>query len=106
MLLLTIRGTIFYKSVQILSYADDRDIIGRTQSAMTEAFTSLEKAATSMNLFVNQNKYMPVTRKSHTGYCHYLEAGPYKFQVVHSFTNLGQTSIVIMKLVQKSKNVS
>jgi hypothetical protein len=57
-----IRGTIFYKSVQILAYADDIDIIGRTQSAMTEAFTSLEKAAKDMNLFINKEKtkYMPV----------------------------------------------
>jgi sorting nexin-29 len=37
-----IRGTLFYKSVQILAYADDTDIIGRTQAAVTEAFTSLE----------------------------------------------------------------
>jgi sorting nexin-29 len=35
------RGTTFYKSVQILAYADNIDIIGRTQSAMIEAFTSL-----------------------------------------------------------------
>jgi len=32
---------------------------------------------------------MPVTNKSHAGYPHYLEDGPYKFQVVHSFTYLG-----------------
>ena len=32
---------------------------------------------------------MPVTNKSHAGYPHYLEVGPYKFQVVHSFTYLG-----------------
>jgi sorting nexin-29 len=51
-----IRGTIFCKSVQILAYADDIDIIGRTQSAMIEAFTSLEKAAKDMNLFINQEK--------------------------------------------------
>ena len=51
-----IRGTIFYKSVQILAYADDIDIIGRLQSAMIEAFTSLEKAAKDMNLFSNQEK--------------------------------------------------
>jgi hypothetical protein len=39
-----IRGAIFfYKSVQILAYADDIDITGRTQAAITEAFTSLEK---------------------------------------------------------------
>ena len=64
---------------------------GRTQSAMIEAFTSLEKAAKGMNLFINQEKtkYMPITKKCHPGYPHYLEAGPYKFQVVHSFTYLG-----------------
>ena len=57
---------------------------------MIEAFTSLEKSAKSMNLFIDQEnpKYMPVTKKSHTGYPHYLEVGPYKFQVVHSFTYL------------------
>jgi len=86
-----IKGTIFYKSVQILAYADDIDIIGRTQSAMIETFTSLETAARSMNLLINQEKtkYMPVTKKGHASYPHYLEVGPYKFQVVHSFTYLG-----------------
>jgi len=28
------RGSTFYKSIQILVYADDIDIIGRTQAAM------------------------------------------------------------------------
>jgi hypothetical protein len=31
---------------------------------------------------------MPVTKKSHASYPHYLEVGPYKFQVVHGFTYL------------------
>ena len=53
---INIRSTIFYKSVQILAYADDIDIIGRTQSAMIEAFTTLEKAANGMNLIINQEK--------------------------------------------------
>jgi hypothetical protein len=67
-----IRGTNFYKSVQILTHVDDIDIIGRTQSAMIEAFTSLEKAAKGMNLFINpeKTKYMPVTKKSHASYPH------------------------------------
>jgi hypothetical protein len=41
---INVRGTIFYKSVQILAFADDIDIMGRMQKAMKEAFTNLEKA--------------------------------------------------------------
>jgi hypothetical protein len=49
----------------MLAYADDIDIIGRTQAAMIEAFTNLEKAAKGMHLFINKEKtkYMPVTKK-------------------------------------------
>jgi len=32
---------------------------------------------------------MPVIRKSHAIYPHYLEVGLYKFQVVYSFTYVG-----------------
>ena len=50
---------------------------------MIEAFAGLEEAAESMNLLINQEttKCMPVTKKSHAVSCHYLEVGPYKFQV-------------------------
>jgi len=62
---------------------------------MIEAFTSLEKAAKDMNLFINQEKtkYMPVTKKSHANCLHHLEVGSYKFQVIHSFTYLGSDVI-------------
>jgi hypothetical protein len=50
------RGTIFYKSVQILVFADDIDIIGRTQKCMKDAFLNLERAAKKTNLQINQNK--------------------------------------------------
>ena len=58
---------------------------------MIDAFTNLDKTTKDMNLFINQEntKYVPVTRKSHANYPNYLEVGPYKFQVVHSFTYLG-----------------
>jgi sorting nexin-29 len=61
------RGTIFFKSVQILAYADDIYIIARTETVMKEAFTNLEKAAKKMHLNINQEKtkYMPVTRKDY-----------------------------------------
>jgi hypothetical protein len=66
------RGIIFYKSVQILAYADNIDIIGRTQSAMFETFTTFKKATKGMNLFINQEKtkYMPVTKNSRASYPH------------------------------------
>ena len=53
---------------------------------MNEAFTSLEKAAKSMNLFINQEKttYMPVTTLSSLS-----RSWTIKFQAVHSFTYLG-----------------
>jgi sorting nexin-29 len=84
------RRTIFFKSVQIFAYADD-DIIARTETAMKEAFTNLEKAAKKMHLNVNQEKtkYMPVTRKDCTSYPSYIEIESYKFEIVHSFTYLG-----------------
>jgi len=54
---------------------------------MNETFTTLERAAKDMKLFINQEKtkYVAVTKKSHANYPHYLEVGPYKFQIVHSF---------------------
>jgi hypothetical protein len=39
-----------------LTYADDIDIIGRIQAPMIETFTSLERAAKGMNLFINIKK--------------------------------------------------
>ena len=81
-------GSISCKSVQVLSYADDIDIIGKTQSAVIEAFISIENAAKRMDLHINQGrtKYVPVIKKSHASYPSYLAAGSYKFQVVQTFT--------------------
>ena len=43
-------GTIFYKSVQLLAYADDIDIIARSQTALKEVFLSFERAAGEIGL--------------------------------------------------------
>jgi hypothetical protein len=74
------RGTIFYKSVQILAFADDIDIIGRTQKSKKEAFLNLERVAKMMNLPINQNKtkYMPVTKNESTNGPVHIEIGSYK----------------------------
>ena len=41
-------GTIFQKSVQLLAYADDIDIIGRTKRDVTGAFGAIELESTKM----------------------------------------------------------
>jgi sorting nexin-29 len=50
------RGHIFYKSVQILAYADDIDIISRSLKSLQDATTALDEAARMMGLEINQAK--------------------------------------------------
>ena len=53
-------GTIFYKSVYLLGYADGIDIIGRTMPDVTAALSAIEWESAKMSLVVNegQRKYM------------------------------------------------
>jgi sorting nexin-29 len=46
-------GNIFYKSVQILAYADDIHIISRSLKSLQEAITALDRAARMMGLEMN-----------------------------------------------------
>ena len=50
------RGNIFYKSVQILAYADDIDIISTSLKSLQEATIALDRAARRMGLEINQAK--------------------------------------------------
>ena len=47
-------NTIYYKSVQVLTYANDLDIIARSQKALEDAFISLAKSARKMGLQINK----------------------------------------------------
>ena len=49
-------GTIFYKSTQILAYADDIEIIGLRHSYVAEAYQGTEQAAESLGLQINEAK--------------------------------------------------
>ena len=48
------RRTIFFKTVQILAYADDTDLMARTTPGLNEAFLKLEKSVRNMGLIINQ----------------------------------------------------
>ena len=49
-------GTIFYKNVQLLGYADDIDIIGCTMRDLTAAFSAIKRESAKMDLAVNAGK--------------------------------------------------
>lgn len=49
-------ATILTRTVQILGYVDDLDLIGRSRQAVEEAFLALEQVARQMGLAVNPSK--------------------------------------------------
>ena len=49
-------GTIFYKSVKPLAYADDVDIIGSSDREVAVAFSKFAEEARSISLVVNESK--------------------------------------------------
>jgi sorting nexin-29 len=62
------RRNVFYKSVQILAYANDIDIISSTPKSLQEATIALVRAARRTELEINQakTKYMICGTKKNT----------------------------------------
>jgi sorting nexin-29 len=87
------RGTIFYKSVQILAYAGDVDIIGRSLLAMEEAFLAIESAGRKMGLVINETKtkYMAAGKAYIPNMPPNLIIANYTFARIDSFIYLGCT---------------
>jgi sorting nexin-29 len=59
------QGTICYKSVQVLAYADDLDITGRSEKDVNEAFIKLNNEAQKMGHNINEEKYMYMSMYIH-----------------------------------------
>jgi hypothetical protein len=57
-------GTIYNKETQLLEYADDKVIVGRSQSAVRNAYLALEGEAAKVRLKINEQKtkYMIAAR--------------------------------------------
>jgi len=82
-------GTILYKSVQLLAYADDIDIIARSRMALKEAFLSLERAAGKIGLRINEKKTKYLTTRESKNQQRYFQIKNFNFEAVQSFTYLG-----------------
>jgi hypothetical protein len=51
-----LNGTIFTKSIQLLGFADDVDIVVRNIRSVTDAYSRMEQEANKIGLRVNENK--------------------------------------------------
>jgi hypothetical protein len=47
-------GTVYNKETQLLAYADDIDIVGRSQSSVWDAFLALERETAKVGLKINE----------------------------------------------------
>jgi hypothetical protein len=47
-------GTIYNKETQLIAYADDIDIVGRSQSAVRDAYLALERESAKVGLKINE----------------------------------------------------
>lgn len=81
-------GHIFNKSVQLLAYADDIDIIARSEYELKSAFKSLATSARNMGLVINEGKtkYMPVHGRQKPPS---IQIDNYTFETVNEFVYLG-----------------
>ena len=86
-------GTIFYKSVHLLAYADDIDIIGRTIRDVTPAFNAIERDSAKMDLTVHEGKtkYVLSTSGNVPRIGSQVTANIYNFDLVKEFLYLGTT---------------
>jgi hypothetical protein len=83
-------GTIFNRSTQILAFADDIVIVGRSMRDMVQCFTRLADAASELGLVVNEEKtkYMLVS-KNPRNIQEIIQINNHTFEQVKEFTYLG-----------------
>jgi hypothetical protein len=100
------RGTIFYKSAQLLALANDVIIIGRSLASMREAFQLLEGASKGVVLVVNEGKtkYMVAANTQNYGKPHAIEIESYNFETVGSFVTGDSYFIIRNRLIPASRS--
>ena len=82
-------NNIFTRSVQLLGYADDIDIVSRNVEELKTSFLNISREAEKMGLIVNteKTKYMKSTRN--TKQFDNIRIGTDEFESVQDFTYLG-----------------
>ena len=82
-------GTIVNKSVQLLAYADDIDIVSRRSRDLEQCFIDLQQSARQIGLHVNEGKTKYLKMSRDTSNEQNLMIGPHTFERVTTFDYLG-----------------
>lgn len=84
-------GTIYRKTSQLLGFADDLDLIGRSADIVSENYARLEEKAAVYGLEVSESKtkYMVAPQPTGDEQGQTLQAGRKNFEAVDSFIYLG-----------------
>jgi hypothetical protein len=107
-------STIYNKETQLLAFADDIDIVGRSQSAIRDAYLALEREAAKVGLKLNEQKtkYMIAARNDRTirNVGRSVAIGDKHFEVVKDFVYLGSlmtpTNDVSLKIQRRIQNAN
>jgi hypothetical protein len=61
-------GTIYSKETQLIAYVDDIDIVGKSQSAVQDAYLALKRETAKVGLKIKEHKtkYMIAARNNRT----------------------------------------
>jgi hypothetical protein len=85
-------STIYNKETQLLAYADDINIVGKSQSAVWNTYLALEGEAVKVELKINEQKtkYMIAARNHRTTHNvgQSVAIGNKHFEVVKEFVSL------------------
>ena len=82
-------GTMFHKSVQLLAYTENTDIIARSRAVLKESFLLLERATRQMGLKINEKKTKYLTTRVNQNQRKNFTIVNSNFEAVQSFTYLG-----------------
>ena len=96
-------SNIITKSIQLLGYADDIDIVARNVEDLKRSFTKISNEGERMGLRVNveKTKYMKSSRSSQQS--SNLRIGAHEFEAVRDFTYLGSSVNIDNDITQEIK---
>ena len=81
--------TTFHRSVQLIGYADDINIMGRTKRAISDLYGELKERAKEVGPIINVDKTKAMVENRRLGKGRILPVQDHKIEVVRRFKYLG-----------------